>query len=125
MQPDPNSLSRVIQWVVEFDIAEVRRRASGLEARYPDLGRDVRASKVFARSAWKATGTGAATGLPANPLIMLPAAVVDTGIVLRMEVVAAAVVACLYNRSFFDDEFARWELFVPIFKLGSNEQFSK
>lgn len=66
--------------------------------------------------------TGIATGLPANPWIALPSAVFDVAATLKLEVLAAARVAIIYDADFFNNEDATWELLIPIFGLNIGSQ---
>ena len=60
--------------------------------------------------------------MPANPWVALPAATLDVAATLKIEVLAAARVAVIFDENFFDDEDAAWELLVPIFGINVGSQ---
>jgi hypothetical protein len=117
------ALVKALEWVVDVDPAEMQWTVNQLREQRPGLDPSGLARHIFSRARWKAAATGVATGLPANPWVMFPAAVADATAVLRIEAKAAAKTALIYDPRFFDDENARWELLVPLFGLHTTSQF--
>jgi hypothetical protein len=117
-----DALATTLAWAVNVDAEDVRRAVAELERRHPGASKRQLAERAFARARLKATATGIVTGLPSNVVTMLPAAAADAATVFRIEVAAAAQVALIYDRRFFDDPDAQWELLVPIFGMDLASQ---
>jgi hypothetical protein len=120
---DNDALSKVLSWVVGIDSAEASENVKRLRNQHPGVSNEALAARVFGAARWKATGVGMVTGLPSNPLLMVPSAVADLAGVLRIETEAVARVALIYDPTFFDRPDAAWELLVPVFGVDALSQF--
>jgi hypothetical protein len=118
-----DALSNVLGWVVGINDGEAADDVKRLRAQNPTATNADLARKLFAAARTKATGVGVLTGLPANPWVMVPAAIADLATVLRIETEAVARVALLYDPSFFEQPDAAWELLVPVFGIDALSQF--
>jgi hypothetical protein len=118
-----DALSNVLGWVVGINDGEAADDVKRLRAKYPTATNENLARRIFATARTKATSVGVLTGLPANPWVMLPAAIADLATVLRIETEAVARVALLYDPSFFEQPDAAWELLVPVFGIDALSQF--
>jgi len=104
-----------------FDLAltvnrdEAKREIAELKKKYSGKSKRALAKKIRSRARWYATGSGFITGLPGNPWTMVPSAVADVGLVLRVEVTMACRIALLYDPKFLDDDEPPYEILVPIF----------
>lgn len=56
---------------------------------------------------------------------MVPAAIGDVAITVKLEVIATAKVAVLYDPDFFTDEEATWELLIPVFGINGASQLAQ
>ena len=56
---------------------------------------------------------------------MVPAAIWDVAITVKLEVIATAKVAVLYDPDFFTDEEATWELLIPVFGINVASQLAQ
>ncbi len=56
---------------------------------------------------------------------MVPAAIGDVAITVKLEVIATAKVAVLYDHDFFTDEEATWELLIPVFGINVASQLAQ
>jgi hypothetical protein len=95
-------LENLLDWVVP-DRDQCRRAAGELVARNPSLSREELARHAVASAQGWAASAGAATGVVANPLIALPAAVADMAAVLRIEGTMAGTVAALLDPDSLDN----------------------
>ncbi len=111
-----------LEWVIDIDPPAIIASVAADRNKQPSATNRKLAEQTFDRARWKATGTGVATGLPANPWVALPAATLDVSMTLKFEVLAAARVAVIYDKNFFDEEDAAWELLVPIFGINIGSQ---
>ncbi|KLD96837.1 hypothetical protein [Aliarcobacter butzleri] len=118
-------LTKALEWVVEIDPPAIIASVKAEREKNPKASNKKLAEKSFSAARWKATSTGVVTGLPANPWAAVPAATADVAVTLRIEVLAVARVAIIYDENFFDDEDAKWELLIPIFGLNVGSQFSR
>jgi len=118
-----DALSNVLGWVVGINDGEAADDVKRLRARNPAATNGDLARQIFVKARTKATGVGVLTGLPANPWVMVPAAIADLATVLRIETEAVARVALLYDPSFFEQPDAAWELLVPVFGIDALSQF--
>jgi len=118
-----DALSNVLGWIVGVNQGEAANDVRLLRAQNPSETNAELARRLFATARQKATGVGLLTGLPANPWVMLPAAVADLTTVLRIETEAVARVALIYDPSFFEAPDAAWELLVPVFGIDALSQF--
>lgn len=129
MQPESSvtdsKLVRLLEWVIDLEPRLIAHDASALKSRYPGVNNEVLADHVFADARWKATASGALTGLPGNLLVAAPAALLDVTALLRLEAHAAARVACLYDPDFLQDEEAKWEVLVPVFGINVLSQIAR
>ncbi len=83
--------------------------------RHPTKDRRALADLLITRSRWWGAGAGFTTGMPANPWTAFPAAVVDVGAMLRLEVILAVRIALLFDETFLNDGEKPYEVLVPIF----------
>jgi hypothetical protein len=129
MQPESSvtdsKLMRLLDWVIDLEPQLIAQDASALKLRYPGVSNEILAQHVFAQARWKATASGALTGLPGNLMVAAPAALLDVTTLLRLEAHAAARVACLYHPDFLQDEEAKWEVLVPVFGLSVVSQIAR
>jgi hypothetical protein len=125
MTDENNALMEVLEWVVDIDLAAIVASVAEERNQHPELTSKQLAGNAFSQARWKATSTGLATGLPANPWVALPAATTDIAVTLKTEVYAAARTAITYDASFFDDEDAKWELLIPVLGLNVDSQFAR
>ena len=95
-------LENMLEWVVP-DIDQCRKAADELVARNPGLSREELAAHAVSSAQGWAASAGAATGVVANPLIALPAAVADMAAVLRIEGTMAGTVAALLDPASLDN----------------------
>jgi hypothetical protein len=95
-------IENLLTWVVP-DAAQCRKAAEELVARNPDMSREALARHAVSSAQGWAAGAGAATGIAANPLIALPAAVADMAAVLRIEGTMAGTVAALIDPASLDN----------------------
>jgi hypothetical protein len=118
-------LEQLLTWVVAVDPVELAEEVRGLGLRYPceKPERDRLAQLVFTRARYKATFAGALAGLPGTVGSMIPAALLEAGVIYRTQVKAAGRVALIYEPSFFRESDASWELLVPIFGASTVSQF--
>jgi hypothetical protein len=95
----------LMRWIVPE--AEVcRREANGLRLAHPNAPLiDVARLAVRTSRKW-AAGMGAVTGVAANPITLLPAAIADAAAMLRIEGNLAGVIAALLDPPSLDDELA-------------------
>ena len=117
------ALMKALEWVVALDTPALVASVAAERDDYPELNNNQLAAKGFAKARWRASTTGAVTGLVSNPWVALPAATLDTAVSLRTETVAAARTAIIYDENFFDDENAEWELLIPVFGIIITSQF--
>lgn len=111
-----------LEWVVDIDPPAIIASVEAERVKSPNSSNRKLADAAFSRARWKATATGIATGLPANPWVAVPAATLDVATTLKLEVLAAARVAVIYDKSFFEDQDAVWELLIPIFGINVGSQ---
>ncbi|TMN32569.1 hypothetical protein [Pseudoalteromonas sp. S2755] len=122
MTDENKALTKALEWVVEIDPPAIIASVKAEREKYPNSTNRKLAEKAFSSARWKATSTGFATGLPANPWTAVPAATLDVAVTLRTEVAAVARAAVIYDENFFDDDEAKWELLIPIFGLNVGSQ---
>jgi len=122
MAEENRALMKSLEWVIDVDPPAIIASVAAERSKTPNLSNRKMAEKAFSRAQWKATATGVATGLPANPWVALPAATLDVAVTLKTEVLAAARTAIIYNDKFFEDEDAAWELLIPIFGIDVGSQ---
>lgn len=122
MADESKALMRSLEWVVDIDPPAIIASVEAERIKSPSSNNRKLADAAFSRARWKATATGIATGLPANPWVAVPAATLDVAATLKLEVLAAARVAVIYDKKFFDDQDAVWELLIPIFGINVGSQ---
>lgn len=120
---DKDALSKALGWVVGIDSGEAIDHVKRLRERHPEASNELLAAQLFGTARWKATSVGVLSGLPANPWVMVPAAVADLATVLRIETETVARVALIYDPAFFEQPDAAWELLVPVFGIDALSQF--
>lgn len=110
-------LARALEFALDVDRLRAwedvleRRRAA------PDADNATLARDLIATTAWKGTALGAATGLVANPWAAVPAAMLDAGAMLRLQVELAMRIALLYEPELRTRTEPPYELLIPI--MGS------
>ena len=122
MADESKVLMKSLEWVVDIDPPAIIASVAAERLKAPKASNRKLAEDAFSRARWKATAIGIATGLPANPWMAVPAATLDVAATLKLEVLAAARVAVIYDRNFFDDQDAAWELLIPIFGINVGSQ---
>lgn len=118
-ETDDTAIQRAARWVLE-QVLDIDREAAkadvrGLRSRHPAEDRRALADRIIARTRWKGAAVGGGTGLPTNPWVAVPAAALDVGAMLRLDVGMAARIALLFDESYLDDPEPPYELLVPIF----------
>jgi hypothetical protein len=108
------AMQKALNFALAFDHEEVAGDVRAMRAKYPSSDRDKLVDRQISRTRWKSAAVGFGTGLPANPWVMVPAAILDVGTVLRMEVTLAARIALLYDPDYLADGETPYELMVPI-----------
>jgi hypothetical protein len=99
------NIQQFLEWIIP-DPQECREQAAKLRLASPDLTPEQVARKAIKDSQkWGAT-MGAATGVVANPITLLPAALTEAGAMLRIEGRLAGIVAALLDPESLDDEVA-------------------
>jgi len=122
MADESNALMKSLEWIVDIDPPAIIASVEAERIKKPNSSNRKLAVAAFSRARWKATATGIATGLPANPWVAVPAATLDVAATLKLEVLAAARVAVIYDKSFFEEQDAVWELLIPIFGINLGSQ---
>ena len=117
-----SALSKALNWVIEVDVPAIKGSVDGLKSSNPGLSKEELANTIFSKAQWKSAASGLVTGLPSNWATMILAAIGDVAITLRLEVIATAKVALLYQPNFFSNDEAAWELLVPIFGFNAISQ---
>lgn len=120
---DLNLLVRVLEFALSVDRAKETAIVARYRSRYPGEDPSRLAGRFIRRARWWGAGYGFATGLPANPWIMVPAAVTDASAVLRAEVKLAVRIGLLYDPGLLDDEEPPYELLVPIMGVRVGSEF--
>ena len=108
-------VKQAFDFAMSVDSAAAKAEIEALREKFPRKSNRSLAKKLIRRARWWATGCGVGTGIPANPWIMVPAALVDVGAVFRIQVVTACRIALLYDPTFLDSDEPPSELLVPIF----------
>jgi hypothetical protein len=118
-------LEQLLTWVVAVDPVELGEDIRGLRPRQPydKAERDRLSELVFSRARYKATFAGALAGMPSTVGSMIPAALLEAGVIYRTQVKAAGRVALIHEPDFFREPDAGWELLVPIFGASTVSQF--
>jgi hypothetical protein len=96
---------------LQRDIAELRGRYAGESD--ADLAR-----RVYAGVAWRGAVMGMMAGVPGHLALALPAAFLEAGVAFRMDLIASAKVALIYDPEFFAggmDPWDRLERLAPLF----------
>lgn len=122
MTEENKALMKSLEWVIDIDPPAIVASVADERKNNPSASNQQLAENAFSKARWKAVATGVATGLPANPWVALPSAVLDVAATLKLEVLASARVAVIYDNEFFNDEDAAWELLIPIFGLNIGSQ---
>ncbi|WYX19019.1 hypothetical protein WJ973_24525 [Achromobacter xylosoxidans] len=100
MSGENKALMKSLEWVIDIDPPAILASVAAERRNRPDASKRNLAESAFSRVRWKATATGIATGLPANPWVAVPAATLDVAATLKMEVIAAARVAVIFDELF-------------------------
>lgn len=122
---DELDLKRILGWLVP-DADDCRRAAKELRLRFPDRSAEQIAHIAAKESRKWAVSIGAATGIAANPLIMLPAAVADGAAMLKLEGKLAGTIAALLDpESLNDTEAFRRDVIRVIFPGAVSQALRK
>ncbi|MFM2481461.1 hypothetical protein [Celerinatantimonas sp. YJH-8] len=119
------ALLKALNWVTDLNVPAIQTEAAWLQSQSLALSEKQLVEQIFSKARWKATASGAATGLPSNPWAALPAATTDVALTLKTELIAVATAAAIYDPAFFDSEQAQWELLIPTLGLSDDGQFLK
>lgn len=110
---EQTKMQRALDWAISVDVDEARHDLATLRGRHTGSSKRQLAEAIYSGTAWKAAALGAGSGaLP--PGIGLVAGAAESFKVLRMEIVAAARVALLYDPDFFEVPNAAYILLFPI-----------
>lgn len=122
LSSESKALMKSLEWVIDIDPPAIIASVTADRKKRPNVSNKKLAESAFSRARWKATAAGVVTGLPANPWVALPAATIDVAMTLKIEVIAAARVAVIYDPNFFDEDDSAWELLIPIFGINMGSQ---
>jgi hypothetical protein len=114
-------LARAMSAMMALDVAALRARLEQLRSSYPDAQPIALARRIYRSGSWKAAGAGFLGGL-AGPATALPAALGEAVVVMRTQLIAAAMVAELYEPGFLDHPDVGWHLLVPIMGASALSQ---
>lgn len=107
-------LEDVILHAIDVDVPACAAAVEALRREHPDDSPRELALRVFSRQALRAATVGAVTGIPGSLPLAMPAAALDVGAVLHMEMTAAAKVALIYDADYFHDHTSKWQLLGPV-----------
>jgi hypothetical protein len=107
-------LVKALHFALGVDAEVAKGVLRSVKAAHPNVDRRAIADQLIRRTRWKGAALGFGTGLPANPFVMVPAAIAGAGTLLRMPVVLAAQIAPLFDEAYLDDGEPPFELLVPI-----------
>jgi hypothetical protein len=93
---------QLLEWLIP-DADDCRRAAADLRVAHPDWPAEQVARQAVRGARKWAASVGAATGIAANPLTMLPAALADAAAMLRIEGRLAGTIAALIDPASLDD----------------------
>lgn len=116
-------LERVMELALSVDREKERAYVQKFRKHRSSEDPERLADRLIRRAQWWGAGWGVATGLPANPWVVVPAAVTDAGALLRTEVKLAVRIGLLYDPQFLDDEEPPYELLIPIFGIRAGSEF--
>lgn len=97
----PN-LQKLLELVIP-DVEDCRREAAELRMKDPDASAETAARRAVKDSRKWAASVGAATGLAASPITLLPAAIADAAAMLRLEGKLVGTIAALLDPASLDD----------------------
>ncbi len=89
MTTENKALMKSLEWVIDIDPPAIIASVAAERKEKPDASNKKLAEEAFSRARWKATATGVATGLPANPWVAVPAATLDVAATLKIEVLGS------------------------------------
>lgn len=89
MADESKVLMKSLEWVVDIDPPAIIASVAAERLKAPKASNRKLAEDAFSRARWKATATGIATGLPANPWMAVPAATLDVAATLKLEVLGS------------------------------------
>ncbi len=124
-EPDnkPGLIERVLELALRVDREKERAYVWKLREHWSSEEPGRVADRLIRRAKWWGAGWGVATGLPANPWVVVPAAMTDAGAVLRIEAKLAVRIGLLYDPKCLDDEEPPYELLIPIFGVRAGSEF--
>ena len=111
---DQPLMQRALDFAFSLDASELVAQHRAQKAKHPEANPRKLADELIRRARWKGVAVGFGTGFPSNPWTILPAAIADVGIVLRMEVILAARIAMLFDEQYLDDNNPPYEVMIPI-----------
>lgn len=125
MSEENTALVKALEWAIDIDAPAIVASVAAERTRKPRASNKMLAEAAFTSARRKATAAGVASGLPSNPFVAIPAATLDVAATLKLEILAAARVAVIYDPNFFDEENSAWELLIPIFGINVASQISR
>lgn len=118
-------IQQILSWVIP-DIADCRRAADELRLTDPNATAEQHARRAVKDSRKWAASIGAATGLAASPVTMLPAAVADAAAMLKLEGKLAGTIAALLDpKSLEDRDLFRKEILRAVFPGAVSQALRK
>lgn len=112
------SLQGVFEWIVGFDLEELRASVEALRRASPTASNAQLVRRVFRRAGWKSALAGTLMGFPTSLLVALPIAAVEQAVTLRLHAAAVARAALIYDPRYFDRPASRWDLLKPILAIN-------
>lgn len=118
-------LQKILSWLIP-DIEDCRRAATELRLSDPNATDETLARRAVKDSRKWAAGIGAAIGMVASPVTMLPAAVADSAAMLKLEGKLAGTIAALLDPKSLDDaDLFRKEILRAVFPGAVSQALRK